>query len=387
MKKMNEIVLYNIISIVILMNIFQLGLAAFGISFNAAIVEYVLILFSIIAFRDKVKNRYNIFAFFACSAVFLLSIALAYNDTAVTYLKEFMIFALPLLLIFIFEIDYSKLLRVLYRYMIIGVMLYILNIIMRTSFSRDYMTFGYGGIFCSLFIFVFGVVKRKKISTVAGFLCSLLFTVYGPRGGIIVIVVSIILLFLLSQRINKRGKIVVIVLALISLLSFDKLISAPLDFINANFDSNLYAVKQLNNMKNMDSIKEILSGRYSIFENAISEIRNNSLFGMGIGSFHDRYGYFAHNIFLDVYSTFGIIFGSFYFILLARLISAVIKICKNESSVKIFIIFCLAMSSRLLLSKTFVYDPYIWLLIAVSLNVLSGNRMSNNRMATGVSRN
>lgn len=372
-ERTGNILLYHLMSIVILLNIFQQGLNMFGVEFNIALVEYVLIFIIIVIYRRRFCNWYNAIVLISVIITLLLSMFLFSGNTIGAYFKDFIIYAAPLLIIFMFDITYRDFTKILFRYSIIGVLLYIINIICRSPFSSDYMTFGYGGIFCSLFMFIYSAVNGKRITGVIGIICCFIFVIYGPRGGILTIVGALLLLLALNNQIRMRWKAIVGALLAFLLLFSDVLVDMTLNFVNANFDSNLYTVRQLNNMQEVDGIESLLSGRYDIYENAISEINENPVFGIGIGSFQEKNGFFPHNIVLDIYVTFGIIFGTICISMIFGTVWVAMKKGRGDNSKKVFCIFCISMSLRLLLSKTFIYDPYFWLLIASSINIIYQN--------------
>ena len=91
---------------------------------------------------------------------------------------------------------------------------------------------------------------------------------------------------------------------------------------------------------------------------------------MGIAGFQDKYGYFPHNLIIDVYVTFGLILGTIYLIYIVDLGIKLNNISLRNIEVKILFIFMVSNAIKLMLSKTFIYDPTIWLYISLG-NLIS----------------
>jgi len=377
MIKFNEKMLYHIICLIILLNIIQFGIRMFNITFNGLMVEYILIMFILIFYKKRIINYYTVLVTLLSYLVFLIALAINDNETIRFYIYSFTTFSLPLLIVFIFKIDYKEFLNIFSKYVFVLMVLYVINMVFDSTLLNDYMTFGYNGIFCSIFLFIYSFYNKKKMLSLCSFFCSIIFLINGARGCLLIITMSLLLiiLFSISGRVNIAKKIIMIIFLIIVSFTYNQIIDNSLKFINEHFDSNLYTVKQFNNMASIDRIDELLSGRYYIYKVAVEEINNNFFTGIGIGTFQEKYGFYPHNIFLDVFTTYGFIIGIGYFLFLIIIGKKVFIIAKDNVYIKILFIFCLALSMKLLLSKTFIYDPYIWLLISCFLNIIAINEL------------
>lgn len=360
---------YHIACLVILMNILQFGFNGLGINFNMFIVEYFLILLLAFIKKFKIKNYYNLLLIFVVAIIFLFNMFFYSSSTLSFYIQEFIFFALPIIIVFMFEYDYKKLSDLFLKYCIFSLLLYLLNLVLNTSLLSDYMTFGYGGIFPTTYIAIYSIFHRKWKFLLFSILAGIIIFAYGSRGGLLVLGTGIFVSCLFYIK-STWKKVALITIALLVLIFNGNIMRFSVNTLTDLFGTDLYVIKQLNSMIEKEDFDEMLGGRYYIYQQGIEEIKDHTIFGMGVGAFQEKYSYFAHNIFIDVYSTFGIIFGTFYFIYLIIISKKVHKYTKDNIQVKIFFVFCLAIITKLLLSKTFIYDPYIWLMISLFLNII-----------------
>ena len=109
------------------------------------------------------------------------------------------------------------------------------------------------------------------------------------------------------------------------------------------------------------------SGRDVLWERAIEAINEFKLFGEGI--FGDRQfanGYYIHNIFIEIYAQYGIIFGTAFLALI--IISNLMALFKNQKAEILLILTCyvwvyLNFSSSYLMNTTF------WVMFGMSMNI------------------
>lgn len=113
------------------------------------------------------------------------------------------------------------------------------------------------------------------------------------------------------------------------------------------------------------------NGRDIIYKMAKRLISNGGLFGYGFYGdrvYIGRYFYwgYSHNIFLELFVTFGYLGGT---VLSAALIIGIIKLYRRavNDTRKIIFISLLTLSFRLLLSNSFWYEPSFWAMLALML--------------------
>ena len=368
--KTKEIIEYtkcNIISIIILINSFQLVLAwSFKINFNAWI-EYGLVFLVLALSKFKIKNIKNLIVISICALIFLLSKIFVNTNTLDYYINQFQLFALPLLIIFLVDIDIKKFLKVFFIYNIVNISLYLLLLFFFSNgIIEDYMTFGYNSIFSVSYIILYAFYNKHYKTMICAFAIIPLIIINGNRGTILVVAMMILLMLLISTKMHIAKKILIFALIMIIVFNINIIAKSLLDFAVDFFDVDMtYSIRNLYSMLDSHNIDDLFGARYDIYVNAINEIKSHPLFGIGVASFHEKYEFFPHNIFLDIYSTFGIIFGTIYLIYIINIGIKLYKISKEKVEVRIIFIFLIANLMKLILSKTFIYDPVMWIYIAL----------------------
>ncbi len=228
-----------------------------------------------------------------------------------------------------------------------------------------YMSFG---LFCSLPSFILFHIERKyydkKIFLIPEIL-SILTLLYSNRNSILVALIFVFVLdFLIKKNNIKKMMKYFVISVVIGVLLIN--IGNILNFINNNLNINSYAIKALISWSNMST--NGLTGRDVIWKNAINELLNNPVIGMGIGGFHAKYGYYCHNVILDLYLSLGIIFGSVFIIVFIYKIRETYK-NNNNYDKQIFLIYILAIGILpLMFNNYFMAWKYFWIALYFIFN-------------------
>ena len=378
-KKIIENVNCHIISIIILMNALQIIIAwDFGFIFNMWI-EYVIILILLLINKVRIVNIKNIVAIGISGIIIAFNLLFNGSKTLNFYINEFLLFSLPLLLIFLIEIDLKKFTKIFFFYNIINTILYLLLLVINPEkLVEDYMTFGFYAIFSATYVFIYSYYYKNIKMMIFGIVSLPIICINGNRGTILIVAVALIIMLIMNAK-NLKKKIAIIFIFIILGMNINQIGRSILDFITQDLGITSYSVNNLYKMLESDDIETTIGGRYDIYRNALEEFEQHLILGIGIASFQEKYGYFPHNIFLDVYSTFGIIGGTLYFLYILFLIFKLYKISEQSLEVKILFIFMIANIMKLMLSKTFVYDPTIWLLISLGNYILVYNRKEKSK--------
>ena len=365
-REIIENIKYNCISIIILINSFQLIFSwNFNIKFNMWI-EYALVFLVLLFTKFKIKNINNIIIMSIFIFLFLLSYIFVNTPIVDYYINEFCLLSIPLLLIFLLDIDLKKFTKIFYVYNIINILLYLIYFLFNSNgLVKDYMTFGYYSIFSISYIILYSFYNKHYKIMICALVITPLIIINGNRGIILVLGVLIFSMILTSTKMSIFKKLVIFISIMVLLSNISSIAKAILDFSVSNFNiSRTYSINNLYNMLEGEKAEDVLGSRYDIYMQAIKEIKKHLFLGMGIAGFQSQYGYFPHNIFLDVYSTFGIIMGTIYILYIVFLGVKMYKISKLDIQVKIMFLFMLSNLMKLMLSKTFVYDAVIWLYIS-----------------------
>ena len=101
MIKKKEIELH-IVCLVCFLPMLQFILSGFNIAINVFVLEYLLIFALLILNKFKIKNFYNIIVIFLSFFLFLFTMMFYNNSMLQYYIHEYICYALPLLLIFLY---------------------------------------------------------------------------------------------------------------------------------------------------------------------------------------------------------------------------------------------------------------------------------------------
>lgn len=368
----------NIVAFVICANAFQIAFMSLGIYFDMWIV-FGLIAGMYIINKFKFNSLFNIIVLLTVISIFMFSVSLKTNSYSIAYFREFVLYALPIILVFLIKIDFETFTETLNKYSIFGSLLYVIILVSNQEvFSIDYMTFGYNSIFFSSYVFIYSYYMKKRYSLAFALLTIILTFIYGPRGAVLVFgaMIVIIVLFDIDKSFFKKILLFLSTIAIsIYGVSFLRFILNKLIF---EYGFNNYSIYQFYHMMSAFNLQNLLGSRYGIYSSSIDLIQENVLFGVGIGGFQAINGIFPHNIILDVFVTFGLIFGIFYFAFIYFIGNKTLK-KQNNIYIKILFIFFVANASKLLVSKTFVYDSTIWLYIGFCSNAFLSTKKESRK--------
>lgn len=254
--------------------------------------------------------------------------------------------------------------------------------IIKSTYNVD---FGYEALFVALLFLIYFILEQKQIIKLIFFAGSVISTfwviAYGSRGAIFSYGVGIILIVGYQiRRLSVMKQIAVWMTSftgVVLLISFYDVIVEKLYNLlrTANISSRTIAMLLSGDF--MDK-----NGRDSISNMAIDIIRNQSIWGSG--AFGDRpiigtkyfWGY-CHNIALEFFIDFGLIFGSIFLIALIIKCIRYYLNCNSWDQVGIFIVI-FSVNMKLFFSDTFWGFKYFWLLISLLL-FMSGSIYKKRR--------
>ncbi len=372
-KSIIEKINCHIISLMILMNSIQIIIAwDFGLTFNMWL-EYVLIIILFIINKFKMVNTKNIIIIGTTCLLFAINFICNDNQTLRFYIKEFLLFALPLLLIFLVKVDLKTFAKTFFGYNVVNLILYLLLIKINPSkLTTEYMTFGFYAMSSLTYVMLYAYYHKYIKTFIVSLLVLLIIVINGNRGTIMIFGVALICMLLMNGK-NIRKKILMVSLLILIGININTIGRSILVFLTEDLGIKSYSINNLYRMFESEDTEDALGARYDIYQYAIEEIKTHPITGIGIAKFQDKYGYFPHNIFLDIYVTFGFVLGNAYIIYLVWLGIKLYKIARISTEIKIFFIFMVANVSKLLLSRTFIYEPTIWLFISLGNYILCFN--------------
>ena len=106
-------------------------------------------------------------------------------------------------------------------------------------------------------------------------------------------------------------------------------------------------------------------------KNELSQNDFSSLWGHGFTGFWDKLGGYPHNVIYEILLTFGLVFGSIIIIYLLSLFIRAYAKNQNASVRGLFLVLLICGFIKLLMSNTFLSEPFFFMLIGYCINVCS----------------
>lgn len=320
------------------------------------------------------RNGLSFFLTYSITTVFILFNLLVYPKNRVYIRNEFfyIFFVTVLSFVYSYSIDDSEL---LYKEMVkasnviffIGIVTSLFIIFNDTGYSnmsvdqKYSMSLSYNLLMPSL-IFINEFFNKAKLIELIKFLITLFIIILlGARGPIMCIGIFIILR-LLKTRSNMTLK-KIIIFSLVNVLLF-------LIFINfEKFIYNIYMYSKNNfGMESRTLYKLIftdeigITGRDTIYKNMISITKENAMFGVGFLGDRNYFKPYPHNIFIEILTQFGVIFGGIISLIILVLIVVSI-ILTQDTEYRLCIIWISLGIAPLLVSNTYVEFIGFWIML------------------------
>lgn len=268
--------------------------------------------------------------------------------------------------------DYSSLRKNFYIASRIGIIFAALSDIIALFILQekyyDDMNFGYGVclVTCdALFEYLQGRKKADLFFSLVGIISILM---SGTRGPVLCVIILFILWTFIYQKEYKYRIEAIVGCILLVLLNYLGVFYRLLEKLSLFLQSIGIQDNRIMDMLFSGEIWDS-SGRDDIFSTIWEAIMQRPLLGYGIGG--DRLllqkNSYVHNIILELFCDFGIIFGSIIFIYLMRLFIKSIFEKNSDFSVVCLIIFSVAVL-KLMMSSSYIISPIFFLLIGMCLN-------------------
>lgn len=276
----------------------------------------------------------------------------------------------------------------LYKLSIVTVILFTLYILFINDAGDEYE----GGVMSTAYKFlphicmVFsGVIKKPKVFNIAIFVLGviMLFSL-GTRGTIVCLGVYVLLMMLFVTAVKKP--LVTIILFIISYMVlfvfglYDKILKFLYDFaeffgLSTRFFDMLY-----NGRITYDSSRSIIR------EKVMNELQESSFFGLGL--YGDRIasgGSYSHHFFIEVLAHFGYVLGaviifSILFVMFKAFIIAIRS--KRADIISLFFVGVCVGFVKLFLSGSYVQEPFFFMLIGLSMNLIANKSYIKNTEET-----
>ncbi len=334
---------------------------------------YVLFLFTFLFINQIIDNNKKInksviliFIFFI---FFLFDSILRYNKYSFTYLYKF-IYTGIIPIIFLSNIqNISKLLIYNVYFSIICFFIYGFDPINGFGIFKDYMDYGFNLALPS-FLFMYIGYKYFRFKWILPLLLTnfTFIFIFANRSSILAVIIFIILYYFLFifTDIKKIIKLFLPLVILIFVLTFNSkyIIQFTYNIVTNIYKINSYSLNKFTSYFQHPDNVILYSGREEIWNKSLNMIKENIFFGSGIGSFQSKFGFYSHNIFLDLllfFGLIGLIIFTFFIIFAFINIYSARKYVKSTSILGI--IFLSLWFPKLFFSTHFLEDIGFWCFI------------------------
>jgi len=245
--------------------------------------------------------------------------------------------------------------------------------------QRSYdLDFGYG---MGLIILVAVVAFFQKTNhrwvnlfwPVAAVVAMVGLVAFGSRGAFLCLSAAVVLaaMLVLVQAIMKKraGPAILAAIAGIGFYLLYRNFTALVSLLDTSLSSRGINSRTLQQLETGEIFDD--NGRQTIYALVTNAIKQDPVFGYGV--FGDRpivgpsfiWGY-SHNLFLEIFVSFGVLLGSL--ILLALLLGCIRYFVRASDRWQApLLLLALSMSARLLVSDTFWGNPFFWMMLALLL--------------------
>jgi O-antigen ligase len=235
----------------------------------------------------------------------------------------------------------------------------ITNVIYLGTYSMSYSYY----MLIPAIYFLNKLLKKFDIKSLIAFLVTLFFIlILGSRGPVLCMVVYFILFLIVNINYRKSKKL---------LFFFIASSSIALLWLIRNYLIKIMV--QLNTLIGIDSrtLRVLLkntfyTGRENVYPVVINLISKNPLLGVGIAGDRFYLGKYSHNIFLEIFSGFGIIAGSIILIVLIFIIFKSIFM-KNKKKANINLIWFSLGFMPLLFSGSYLTQFLFWIYLGIAI--------------------
>ncbi|MGL5779362.1 O-antigen ligase family protein [Cetobacterium sp.] len=337
--------------------------------------------------KSKLKNFILIYIYILV-LLFNLIFNLEHPKTIYEYLIRIIPFGVFPAIVTVLDRDQKSFYKFLLLFCNINFCLLSFMVIFKQSMYSDknfmnYMTFGYWmQPTCLIYIFFYIQNKRKKYF-VLGLISLILIFLFGSRFSFAGSVLGVLFLIFKNNTKKVQKKIFVIIsiispIVIIVYFNLIKIIEAMIEILK-NFKISTISLQRLLFSLKGDG-KIILTGRDFLYEETLKIFSENPIFGIGIFGFKNSTIFskedifYPHNILLELFLQYGIfaiiILGIIFLIVKEGIRNSVSKFEKN------YIYILIVLNFKLLLTGSYLWEVYFWILLTLVLKISCGKRYS-----------
>lgn len=265
------------------------------------------------------------------------------NSMLFSCIYNFCIYGLIPVFLLINVRNYTKLLKYWCYTAFVAGIIFLPDPFLNYQWSGGYMPLGFNHLLPAFgACIVLWLYYNKKWSAFAAVILFAEMFLYANKGAALTAIVYAVLFYLFAKK-EKTGKKVifaasVMIITVMVVYIFRFQIFDLIYELAQEMGVNSYALKTFRELL-YTSGDRIYSQRIDIWAQCLQEFAKKPVFGMGIGGFQAQYGYYPHNVFLEILVSFGIFGLSFFIVAIAVGIKRIKK--TTDSDKKTFLLMML----------------------------------------------
>ncbi len=259
--------------------------------------------------------------------------------------------------------------------------LYLLN--SGRQLENDDMDAAYKVLPSMMYLIYYASTKKHIIYTVVAAVLSTVILIFGTRGPILCILIYVAFITIYkafkSKNLKKMLIFLLVFLIILSVFIFDSLFIEVSNVLVKVFEEIGFSTRVFDMILEGDIVAS--KGRESLAKQAVEAIIENPVWGYGVTADRAMFGVYVHNMPLEVWCQYGVIFGSI--ILLAILVltaTSFIKSRRNKELLLFVLLFTCMNYVKLMVSGTYTTEPYFFFMVGLFVSIArNGNIVRRSR--------
>lgn len=242
----------------------------------------------------------------------------------------------------------------------------------------------------SLFVIVYGdTYERFKICSLRWYkylyyilLPYFLFIIFfsGGRGGFVIVFIGTLLVFFLKKpplmKVLKAIGIICVAVYVVFLIIKPLWDDSLLSMLQFNFERIFSYISS----SGLDMSET--SNRDLVYNSAFECIGNSPIWGYGLYGYIDVFGYYPHNIFLELLMQGGLLYLTVALLFAITMINKLLIMQKRDKSIYVLLPFMIFPCVQLQFTGSYMENPFFWFSLMFIFNFDIGSKKIDNHSST-----
>jgi len=330
-----------------------------------SIIGLILMYSFLSNWNSNIRYKIGVFSLFSISiSIMLIDFIFRGNIHVFEGIKGIILYGVIPIYLLINCSNYKILIKYLTNLSILIFFISLLNIFIY-EIVQDYMDFGYNFLLPMNLIFIASYRNSKNILKLLLLLSSLFLVIIYANKGAVLTSIAFLLFINFSdlfkiKKLNKYIYFFLFFLMLVILAIYSNSIIEILIKFAESRNIYSYTLLTIKHFIDNNNFITLLSGRNIIWELVLNLIENRPLLGYGYGYLQTNYGFYAHNLLLDLMLSYGLFITTIVLYLLIRSIFRIAKI--QDENKRLFMLVALFLwIIPLQFSSEFIFNMGFWI--------------------------